>query len=174
MRTITRGLLVAAASAPLMLLTPAFASAAESTDVTFAFAVDGQSVTNTVTNNSGGTLFCGTSLAPAPGGVLPPVAEVIQNGQSLYTNGDVQSGSTTQTVVDVPAGSYVALASCTSDEGGVTTAWVSDYPGIDETLAQLPWTSYVVQEASPVLTVTEPAPGLFPDLAELLGSGSAG
>ena len=105
MRTTLRTLTIASACTTLALVAPASALAAEPEDITFSFAVDGTSVTNTITNSSGTVIGCGTSLAPAPNGVLPPVLEVIGNGQSLYTNGDTQPGSTVQTITDVPAGS---------------------------------------------------------------------
>lgn len=144
---------VAAAATFLLLVSPASALAAEPGDVTFSFTAVGSGVQNTITNSSGSVIGCGTSLAPAPDGVLPPVGEVIGNGQSLYTNGEVPVGATTQTVTDVPAGTYVALATCTLVEGDTTTAWISDYEGLDEFLAQIPWTSYTVQQASTIVTV---------------------
>ncbi|OZC85671.1 hypothetical protein CH274_02055 [Rhodococcus sp. 06-418-5] len=165
MRTTLRTLTIATACATLALAAPTSALAAEPGDITFSFAVDGTSVTNTITNTSGTVIGCGTSLAPAPNGILPPVGEVIGNGQSLYTNGDTQPGTTVQTIADVPAGSYVVLASCTSTEGETTTAWISDYPGLDEFLTPLPWTSYKVQQESTVVTVETASS--FP------GSGSA-
>jgi hypothetical protein len=171
MRTTLRTLTIASACTTLALVAPASALAAEPGDITFSFAVDGPSVTNTITNSSGTVIGCGTSLAPAPNGVLPPVLEVIGNGQSLYTNGDTQPGSTVQTITDVPAGSYVALASCTSVDGDTTTAWISDYPGLDEFLNGLPWTSYKVEQSSTVVTVEPSTPA--PDLGSLLDSGSA-
>ena len=171
MRTTLRALTIASACTTLALVAPTSAFAAEAEDITFSFAVDGTSVTNTITNSSGTVIGCGTSLAPAPNGVLPPVLEVIGNGQSLYANGDTQPGQTVQTITDVPAGSYVALASCTSVDGDTTTAWISDYPGLDEFLSGLPWTSHKVEQSSTVVTVEPSAPA--PDLGSLLDSGSA-
>ncbi|KDE12325.1 MULTISPECIES: hypothetical protein [Rhodococcus] len=156
MRPIARAALIAVASVPSALAAPALASAASATDVSFAFTVSGSTVTNTITNNSGTPLDCMTGLAPAPGGVLPPVAEVIRNGQALGTSGQVQPGVTTQTVTEIPDGSYVVLASCSTDD--LATMWVSDYPGIAEHLAPLPVTAYIVQEASPVVTVPNTPP----------------
>ncbi|RIK12949.1 MAG: hypothetical protein DCC47_05605, partial [Acidobacteria bacterium] len=101
-------------------------------------------------------LDCMTGLAPAPGGVLPPVAEVIAQGQTLSTSGRVQPGVTTQTVTEIPDGTYVVLASCSTD--GLATMWVSDYPGIADQLAPLPVTAYPVQQASPVVTVPATPP----------------
>ncbi|KZF08456.1 hypothetical protein A2J04_01140 [Rhodococcus sp. EPR-279] len=171
MRTTLRTLAIASACTTLALVAPASALAAEPEDIRFSFAVDGNSVTNTITNSSGTVIGCGTSLAPAPNGVLPPVLEVIGNGQSLYTNGDTQPGSTVQTIADVPAGSYVALASCTSVDGDTTTAWISDYPGLDEFLNGLPWTSHKVEQSSTVVTVEPSTPTTA--LGSLLNSGSA-
>jgi hypothetical protein len=172
MRPLARVLIGAASCAPLMLLVPGTASAAEPTDVTYAFAVNGSSVTNTITNNSGAQLQCSTSLAPAPGGVLPPVAEVIGNGQSLYSTEPAgQPGVSTQTVADVPAGSYVVLATCGTQDSDPAFAWISDYPGIQDHLGTFPWTVFTVQQASTVVTVGPPS--LLPDLGSLLPSGSA-
>ena len=153
MRSTSRILIGALLCAPALAAFPATASAAQSTDVTYAFEVDGSTVTNTITNNSGSDLACGTSLAPAPGGVLPPVWEVVGNGQSLYSTDDGgQIGISTQHVTDIPAGTYVALASCVTEGVDPTTAWVSDYPGLPDVLATLPWNSFTVQQASPIVT----------------------
>ena len=171
MRTTLRTFTIASACTTLALVAPMSALAAEPEDITFSFAVTGSSVVNTITNSSGTVIGCGTSLAPAPDGVLPPVGEVIGNGQSLYTNGDTQPGTTVQTITDVPAGSYVALASCTSVDGDTTTAWISDYPGLDEFRTGLPWTSHRVEQSSTVVTV-EPNIST-PDLGSILDSGSA-
>ncbi|KZF12426.1 hypothetical protein A2J03_17920 [Rhodococcus sp. EPR-157] len=173
MRSINRVMLGALACTSVMLAIPATASAAEPTDVSFAFDVDGSTVTNTITNNSGSKLRCGTSLAPAPDGVMPPIADVLVNGQTLYSLEDAgQAGVSSQSVTDIPAGTYVALASCVTENVDPTIAWISDYPGLDDHLATLPWTSYIVQQASPVVTIEDSAPTL-PDLGSLLGSGSA-
>ncbi|KZF05831.1 hypothetical protein A2J04_23655 [Rhodococcus sp. EPR-279] len=154
MRSTGRIMLGALLCAPALLVFPATASAAQPTDLTYAFEVDGATVTNTITNNSGSELTCGTSLAPAPGGVLPPVWEVVGNGQTLYSTDDAgQVGISTQHVTDIPAGTYVALASCVTEGVDPTTAWVSDYPGLPDVLATLPWTSYAVQQASPIITI---------------------
>ena len=153
MRIFARTTGVAAAATFLLLVSPASALAAGPGDVTFSFTAYGSSVENTITNSSGSAITCTTSLAPAPDGVLPPVAEVLGSGQSLYTSGEVPVGATTQTVADVPVGTYVVLASCALTEGDATTAWISDYEGLDEFLAQFPWTSHTVQQASTVVTV---------------------
>lgn len=153
MRILARTTGVAAAAALLLVGSSGTVLAAESNDVTFSFAAVGSSVENTITNSSGSVITCGTSLAPAPDGVLPPVGEVIGNGQSLYTGGEVPAGAVTQVVTDVPAGTYVALASCGLTEGDSTAAWISDYPGLNEFLAQIPWTSYTVEQASTIVTV---------------------
>lgn len=153
MRILARTTGVAAAAALLLVGSSGTVLAAESNDVTFSFAAVGSSVENTITNSSGSVITCGTALAPAPDGVLPPVGEVIGNGQSLYTGGEVPAGADTQVVTDVPAGTYVALASCGLTEGDSTAAWISDYPGLDEFLAQIPWTSYTVEQASTIVTV---------------------
>ncbi|MBB3037044.1 hypothetical protein [Hoyosella altamirensis] len=176
MRPIARTALVAAAAFPLALTSPGLAAAAEPTDVSYAYAVSGSSVTNTITNNSGSVLQCATSLAPAPEGVLPPVEEVLRNGQTLYAVGEVQPGGATQTVSDVPDGTYVVLATCSSDDTD-PAMWVSDYPGIEETLQLFPATAFTVQEASRVVTIPggapTPAEPAVPDLLTLLFSGSA-
>jgi hypothetical protein len=170
MRMTARTTFLAAAAIPLTIATAAPASAAEATDVTYAFSVTGSTVTNTITNNTGDTIGCTTSLAPAPGGVLPPVDDVLRSGQSLYRQGDIPPGITTQSVTDVPDGSYVALASC-GREGNDPAMWVSDYPGIEQYLIQFPMTAYTVQQASTVVTVpsiaTPPAGVLIPDLSDL-------
>nr|WP_027503766.1 hypothetical protein [Rhodococcus sp. UNC23MFCrub1.1] len=176
MRMLTRTLLGTAAAIPLALATPGLAAAAEPTDVTYSFAVDGTSVTNTITSAADGTLSCATSLAPAPDGVLPPLEDILGPGQTLYDGGDIEPGTSTQTVSDVPPGSYVVLATCALRDGDATEAmWVSDYPGFAEYMATvLPWTVYTVQQASTVFTVPEAAPEqAFPsldDLADAFGS----
>ncbi|MDV6281974.1 hypothetical protein [Rhodococcus jostii] len=168
-----RTTLLAAATIPLAVAAAAPASAAETTDVIFAFTVDGSTVTNTITNNSGTNIGCGTSLAPAPDRVLPPVRDVLSAGQSLYETGEVQPGTTTQSVMDVPDGSYVALASCSRTDTD-PAMWISDYPGIEDYLAQWPGTEFTVQQASTVVTVAvageDPAPpaaGDAPDVDDL-------
>lgn len=177
MRLIARTALVAAMSGPLALASLGPASAAEPTAVSYAFALSGSTVTNTITNNAGSSLTCSTSLAPAPGGVLPPVEDVLRNGQTLYTSGEAPSGVTTRSVTEIPDGTYVVLATCTSD-GTDAAMWVSDYPGIEETLRAFPTPAFTVQQASPVITIPggtppHPAPGILPDLRSLFGSGSA-
>ncbi|MGA9871532.1 MAG: hypothetical protein WBQ44_10375 [Rhodococcus sp. (in: high G+C Gram-positive bacteria)] len=195
MRPITRAAVITAASIPLVLAAPATAFAADPTDVSYTFSVDGSTLTNTVTNNSGGALNCTTSLAPAPGGERPPVSEL--NGQSLYEGGEVPTGVTSQSVTEIPDGTYVALATCVDvDPSG--PLWVSDYPGIDEVLALFPNESFAVGETSPIITfpaqndapaagrqavpTEEPAPsggllptlqGILADLLQLFGTGSA-
>ncbi|MFC0450520.1 hypothetical protein [Rhodococcus jostii] len=173
MRMTARTTLLAAAAIPLAIAAAAPASATEAADVTYAFTVTGSTVTNTITNNTGATIGCTTSLAPAPSGVLPPVDDVLRNGQSLYQQDDIPPGTTTQSVTDVPDGSYVALASCGS-EGTDPAMWVSDYPGIERYLAQFPMTAYTVQQASTVVTVPDvasapapPAADIVPDLSDL-------
>ncbi len=176
MRLIARTALVAVASAPLALAAIGPASAAEPTAVSYTFTVSGSTVTNTITNNAGSSLTCATSLAPAPGGVLPPVADVLQNGQTLYASGEIQPGVTAQSVTAIPDGTYVVLATCASS-GTDAAMWVSDYPGIEETLRAFPTPAFTVQQASPVVTIpgasTNPNPGTLPDLGSLFGSGSA-
>lgn len=158
MRPIARAALIAAATVPLAMAAPAVASAANAGDVAYAFGVDGTSVTNTITNNTGGVLLCTTSLASAPGGVLPPIWEVTGSGQTLYTSGEVQPGTTTQTVTEIPDGSYVVLATCGNADN--TAMWASDYPGIGEILDLFPLTAFAVQQASTVVTVPGAAPAL--------------
>ncbi|SNT52810.1 hypothetical protein [Rhodococcoides kyotonense] len=173
MRTFARAVFVSAAAAPMILAAAGIASAAESTDVTYAFEVDGSTLTNTITNNTGGTLNCTTSVALAPGGELPPIFEL--GGQTIAETGEDLPGVTTQTLTDLPPGSYVALATCWGTAEG-SPMWVSDYPGIEQVLAQFPNESFAVQQASTVFDIPggETAPPAFPDLGELLRSGSAG
>nr|WP_212669292.1 hypothetical protein [Rhodococcus sp. 06-621-2] len=175
MRSIHRILLGACVCATSALVVfPAAASAAEPTGVTYSFEVDGSTVTNTIINNTGSALACRTSLSPAPGGVLPPVWDVIGTGQTLYSADDTgETGVSTQSVTDVPAGTYMALATCGTQNEDPATVWISDYPGLTEVLATVPWTSYTVQQASPVVTIGEPVPTRA-DLGSLLGWGSAG
>lgn len=169
MRLIIRAALIAAASIPLAVATPALASAATADQVTFAYEVSGSAVTNTITNNSGTALMCATSLAPAPGAVLPPVEDVLRAGQTLYANGEVQPGTATQTVTDIPDGSYVVLASC-SPVADPMTMWVSDYPGIADYLAGIPAiTAFTVQQESAVVAIPQADP-VRPGLGELFGS----
>ena len=86
---------------------------------------------------------------------MPPVEVILSGGQSFYDQGVVAPGTTTQVVTDVPDGSYVVLASCGSD-GSNPSMWVSDYLGIEGYLSLLPYTSYVVQQASAVVTISGP------------------
>ncbi|GGC69912.1 hypothetical protein IEU95_01710 [Hoyosella rhizosphaerae] len=175
MRLIARTTFVAAVAVPLTLVAPGLVSAAEPTDVSYAFEVSGSTVSNTITNDSGSVLVCTTSLAPAPDGVLPPVEEVMRGGQTLFASGEVHPGGATQTVTEVPDGTYVVLASCATTDGE-PAMWVSDYPGVEEVLQAFPATAFTVQDASQIVTVpsapTPPAPAV-PDLLSLLGSGSA-
>lgn len=90
---------------------------------------------------------------------MPPVEVILSGGQSFYDQGVVAPGTITQVVTDVPEGSYVVLASCGSD-GSNPSMWVSDYFGIEGHLSVLPYTSYVVQQASAVVTI--PASVLSP------------
>ncbi|KLL95276.1 hypothetical protein NJ76_28260 [Rhodococcus sp. IITR03] len=168
-----RAALVTAAAVPLTVAVPGLAAAADASEVTYAFGVDGHSVTNTITNNTGGVLTCATSLAPAPGGILPPISDVLSAGQSLFAHSDIQPGVTVHTVIDVPAGSYVALASCGNADA--TAMRVSGYPGIEETLALFPYESFTVEQAAPVVTVPAenpaiPSPANEPVPNPLLGS----
>ncbi len=75
MRSIIRTAVLTTAVAAFTVTAPALGSAAAADEVVYAFGVDGTSVTNTITNTTGGVLTCTTSLAPAPGGVLPPIWE---------------------------------------------------------------------------------------------------
>ena len=165
MRSIIRTTVLAAAVAGSAMAAPAIGAAADAGEVGYVFGVDGANVTNTITNTTDGVLTCTTSLALAPGGVLPPIGEVTGSGQTLYASGQVQPGTTTQTVTDVPDGSYVALATCVDADN--TAMWVSDYPGIGEILALFPSTAFAVQQSSTVVTVptdaaapSVPEPGL--------------
>ncbi len=150
MRLITRAAFVTAASIPLVLATSGAASAAEATDVTYAFDVEGSTLTNTITNNSGAPLTCTTTAALAPEGELPPVEELTD--QTLIDNGTIEPGVSAQTVSELPDGTYVALATCVG-EGEEGALWVSDYPAIDETLELFPNESFAVGETSPVIVV---------------------
>lgn len=176
MRLTTRIALVTAAAIPLAVGLPASAGAAGQADVSYVFTANASSVTNTITNNSGSPLTCLTALSPAPGGVLPPVEDVLRNGQQLGTSGEIQPGVTGQTVADIPDGPYVVLATCSRSDTD-PAMWVSDYPGIEATLAQFPMPGFTVQEASRVITFpagpTGQGPGSLPDLGSLFGSGSA-
>ena len=174
MRWISRATLAAATSLPLALAAPALASAADASDITFSYTVNGSTVTSTVTNNSNTSVFCGVGLGSAPGGVLPPVEDVLGAGQTLYANGEVQPGTATQTITDIPDGSYVILASCMRTDPTPTIMWVSDYPGIADYLAGLPTTTaFTVGQASTAVTIPHvdtPLATTFPDLAALFES----
>nr|WP_308262076.1 hypothetical protein [Rhodococcus erythropolis] len=151
-----------------MLAAPSLASASTATDVTFAYSASGSTVSNTITNNSGGALQCSTSLGDAPGGVLPTIEDTMGPGQTIYESGVIPTGTTVQTINDISDGSYVVLASCVSvDEP--TSMWVSDYPGLEPYLAMFPYTTYAVQQASWVVTL--PAAGT-PDAAADVNFGS--
>lgn len=152
MRSITRAALVGAATLSLAMAAPALASASTAADVSFAYTASGSTVTNTITNNSGGPLHCGTLLGNAPGGVLPPVEDTLRAGQTIGTTGEIPAGTTAQVVTDIPDGSYVVLATCTSS-GEATSMWISDYPGIEPYLTVFPYTVYTVQQASWVVTI---------------------
>ncbi|NKR26045.1 hypothetical protein GS485_20625 [Rhodococcus hoagii] len=152
MRLISRAALVAAAAIPLAIAAPAAASAASAGDVTYSFTVNGSTVTNTITNNSGTELSCATSLAEAPGGVLPPVADVALGSQPWQTGGLIPAGVTTQTLTDVPAGSYVTLASCGRHQND-PALWVSAYPGIEEYLIPFQIPAFTVQQESTVISI---------------------
>lgn len=171
MRSTVRATLITMAIVPLSVAAPALAAAADADDVTYAFGVDGANVTNTITNNTGGVLICTTSLASAPGGILPPIWEVTGPGQTLYASSEVQPGTTTQTVTDIPDGSYVALATCGNADN--TAMWASDYPGIGEILDLFPMDTFAVQQASTVVTVPAPTPGLPAPDAGLAPFGSS-
>ncbi|WP_238565180.1 hypothetical protein [Rhodococcus qingshengii] len=67
MRSITRAALVGAAALPLAAPALALASASTAADVSFAYIASGSTVTNTIINNSGVPLQCGTLLGDAPG-----------------------------------------------------------------------------------------------------------
>lgn len=152
MRSITRAALVGAATLPLAMATPTLASASTAADVSFAYTASGSTVTNTITNNSGGPLHCGTLLGNAPGGVLPPVEDTLRAGQTIGTTGEIPTGTNAQVVTDIPDGSYVVLATCTSS-GEATSMWISDYPGIEPYLTVFPYAVYTVQQASWVVTI---------------------
>ncbi|MGB3771082.1 MAG: hypothetical protein WBF79_05155 [Rhodococcus sp. (in: high G+C Gram-positive bacteria)] len=161
MRLLVKSGAVVAASAGLLLAAPSVAFAAEESEVSYAYTVSGSTVTNTITNDSGTPLRCSTSLAPAPDGVLPPIAEL--GGQDLFDGGVIDPGVTTQTIADVPDGSWVVLATCGRD-GDDAAMWVSDYPGIGDILALYPNPSFAVEQASTLLTLplVEPEPEPLP------------
>ena len=173
MRLITRATLFAAASIPLATIAPALASAADAGDVTYSYSVNGSTVSNTITNTSGAAIGCTTSLAPAPGGVLPPIATVLTQGQSLYSHSEIPAGGATQTITDVPDGPYVVLASCGTPSN--TAMWISAYPGLEEYLPQFQMDhAFLIQQESTVVTVPSPDPTLpgssaLPDLVEFVG-----
>lgn len=56
MHSITRAALIGAAALPLAMAAPSLASASTAADVTFAYSASGSTVSNTITNNSGGAL----------------------------------------------------------------------------------------------------------------------
>ena len=152
MRSITRAALIGAAALPLAMAAPTLASASTASDVSFAYTASGSTVTNTITNNSGGPLYCATLLGDAPGGVLPPVEDTLRAGQTIGMSGEILPGTTDQVVTDVPDGSYVVLATCTSS-GEPTSMWISDYPGVEPYLTAFPYTVYTVEQASWVVTI---------------------
>ena len=156
MRSITRAALVGAAALPLAMAAPSLASASTASDVSFAYSASGSTVSNTITNNSGGPLQCTTGLGDAPGGVLPPIEDTIGPGQTIYETGVIPTGTTVQTVTGIPDGAYVVLASCGSLDEPMSM-WASDYPGLETYLAMFPFTTYAVQQASWVVTL--PAAG---------------
>ncbi|WP_420878993.1 hypothetical protein [Rhodococcus sp. (in: high G+C Gram-positive bacteria)] len=156
MRLLSRMALGAAMTVPLAGMVPAVATAADASEVTYSFTVTGSSVVNTITNNTGVPLTCGTALAPAPGGVLPPVADIIMAGQTIFTQGEVAPGVTAQTVTDIPDGSYIALATCGRYDA-TPAMWVSAYPGIEEYLVPFQMPAFAVEEASPIVVIPGPA-----------------
>ncbi|MBY6683991.1 hypothetical protein HQ305_06780 [Rhodococcus sp. BP-149] len=169
--------MIAAIAVPLALAAPGSVSAAEPSDITYSYDVVGDTVTNTITNTADGTVLCTTGLAAAPEGVLPPVETVLSQTHEYYDTGSIEPGTTaTQTVTNIPPGSYVVLATCTLGEFDSTEAWwLSDYPGIKEHVENLvPWTTYTVQQASVVITIDKAAPEpVLPaigDLADAFGS----
>ncbi|MGW4482052.1 hypothetical protein [Rhodococcus triatomae] len=172
MRLFTRAALVAAASIPLATISPALASAVDAGDVTYSYSVNGSTVSNTITNTTGSAIGCTTSLAPAPGGVLPPIATVVSQGQSLYSHGEIPAGGATQSITDVPDGSYVVLASCGNSSN--TVMWVSAYPGLEDYLPLFQMDhAFVIEQESTVVTVPTPASapsGALPGLGEYVGS----
>ncbi|WP_328811800.1 hypothetical protein [Rhodococcus sp. NBC_00294] len=177
MRIPRRVAVVAAIAVPLALAAPGSVSAAEPTDITYSYDVVGDTVTNTITNTADGTVLCTTALASAPEGVLPPVETVVSQTHEYYESGSIAAGATTtQTVTDIPPGSYVVLATCTLGEFDSTEAWwLSDYPGIKEHVEDLvPWTTYTVQQKSVVITIDqaspEPALPAISDLTDAFGS----
>lgn len=87
--------------------------------------------------------------------------------------GPGQPGVSTQSVTDIPAGTYVALATRGTENVDPANLWISDYPGLSEVLATVPWTAHTVQQASPIVTIDESSP-VPPDLGSLAGTGSAG
>ncbi|MFV9428674.1 hypothetical protein ACNJ7K_09035 [Rhodococcus aetherivorans] len=168
MRHRARAAVITTFVVPAAVVIPGVAGAAEAEDVRYSFSVDGTSVTNTIVNNTGEELICSTSLGNAPDGVLPPVWEVVGAGQSLYEQGPVAPGTSTQVIADVPAGSYVALASCGNADS--TAMWASDYPGIEEILALFPLTSFAVEQGATVVTVPAETPDVPVQQSSSFGS----
>lgn len=177
MRIPRRVAIIAATAVPLALTASGSVSAAEASDITYSYDVVGNTVTNTITSTADDSVLCTTGLASAPEGVLPPVETVVSQTHEYYDTGSVEPGTTaTQTVTDIPPGSYVVLATCTLGEFDSTEAWwLSDYPGIKERVEDLvPWTTYTVQQESVVITIDqgspEPVLPVIGDLADAFGS----
>ncbi|AMY19563.1 MULTISPECIES: hypothetical protein [Nocardiaceae] len=177
MRTRARTVLIASIVAPLAIAASGTAAAADPSDITYAYEVVGNTVTNTITSTADETVRCATSLADAPGAELPPLETVLFEQHQLSAAGTAAPGTTvTQTVLDVPPGSYVVLATCMLGEADTTQAWwLSDYPGLAEFAGNLvPWSTYTVQQQSTVVTIKEAAqePVLpeFGDLTDAFGS----
>ncbi|WFR70990.1 hypothetical protein P9209_16435 [Prescottella defluvii] len=103
--------------------------------------------------------------------MLPPVADVIGPGQTLYDHGEIQPGVTSQAVAGIPDGTYVTLASCGRD-GSDPAMWVSDYPGIEDYLKPFPTPTFTVLQASTVVAVPNTAPPAAGsvDLGAMFGS----
>ncbi|MGW6377880.1 hypothetical protein ACWFRB_17655 [Rhodococcus sp. NPDC055112] len=172
MRLTARAALIAAASIPLAVVAPAQASAASAGDFTFAYTVNGSTVTNTITNNSGITQACSTVVTPAPGGVLPPVKDAVVDRPHQYTTDTVDPGTATQTVTDIPDGTYVVWAACGLGSGP-TTFWVSDYPGLVDHMADIHpgKTVFPVQQKATIVTVGDSeGSGSLADIGAIFGS----
>ncbi|AQA25041.1 hypothetical protein BTZ20_3886 [Rhodococcus sp. MTM3W5.2] len=171
MRLTSRAALIAAVSIPLAVVAPTQASAASAGDVTFAYTVNGSTVTNTITNNSGATQACTTAVTPAPGWVLPPAADVFVDQPFLYTTDAVDPGTVTHTVTDIPDGTYVVWAACGLGTGP-TTFWISDYPGLTDYMTRFPdRTVFPVQQKATVVTLPRlEGSGSLADIGAIFGS----
>ena len=103
--------------------------------------------------------------------MLPPAEDVFGGQPPRYTTGLIEPGTATQTVTDIPDGSYVIWASCGY---GTTpnTLWISDYPGIADYLARFPQnTVFPAPREATIVTVPSPeSSGSLADIGAIFGS----